>query len=225
MSDPSSDELPEEGEEEYLPDPAMLQIAERYAPSDGSKGEKVADLADEFGISKSTVYDNFKKMGITTGQRAQRRKALETVRKVETETLAEEAERIASMAIKLGGVIVRRYGPLLDVLMAQGKSLELIAEEIMSWFEDKRSTTKLLIDLETQRDILYGQLEEAYGIALPNYKYELRTRLLNRYAVDVLRARTIGVKIPVKRTLKAFYNDLLILEGDIEDIMVKSIER
>lgn len=215
MSDPSEDTLPED----YIPTPEMLEIAERYAD-----GEKVAVLAPEYGMSKSTIYTNFKRMGITT-EGPKKRKALDTVRKVEIEILAEEAEKIASMAIKLGGVIVRRYGPLLDVMMDQGKSLELIAEEIMSWYEDKTSITRILTKLETDRDILYGKLEEAYGLALPNYKYELRTRILNRYAVEVLRARSIGVKIPVKRSLRAFYNDLLVLEGDIDDIMVKSIER
>jgi len=213
MSPPSTDE------EEYIPTPEMLEIAERYAD-----GEKIADIYAEYGISKSTIYSNFKRMGITTAG-PKKRKALDTVRKVEIEILAEEAEKIASMAIKLGGVIVRRYGPLLDLMMSQGKSLELIAEEIMSWYEDKTSVTRILTKLETDRDILYGKLQEAYGLALPNYKYTLRTRLLNKYAVEVLRARTIGVKIPVKRSLRAFYNDLLILEGDIEDIMVKSIER
>lgn len=218
MSD-SSHEAPLE-EEEYTPDSNMLEIVERY-----NDGEKISLLAPEYGLSKSTIYANFKKMGITPSGSPKKRKALDTIRRVEIETLAEEAERIASMAIKLGGVIVRRYGPLLDLLMSQNKSLELIAEEIMSWYEDKKSITNILSKLEVDNDILYERLEKAYGIALPNFKYELRTRLLNKYAYEVLRAREIGVKIPVKRALKAYHNDLLILEGDIDDIMVKNIAR
>lgn len=211
-----SDVPTEETLEEYAPTPEMLEIIERY-----NAGEKVADLAKEFGIPKSTIYDRFKKTGITTGGAAAfRGKALSTVRKVEAENLAAEAEKIATIAVKLGGVIARRYMATLDYLMGQDKSLELIAEEIMSWYEDKRGTLMRIDRLEGEQARLYEQLEYAYGRALPNFKYELRTRLLSKYAMQVLRARTIGVRLPVKRLVKAFHNELLLLENDIEDIRI-----
>lgn len=211
-----SDAPTEEALGEYVPTPEMLEIAERY-----NAGEKVAALSKEFSIPKATIYDRFKKMTVTTGGAAALRgKALSTVRKVEAENLAAEAEKIATIAIKLGGVIARRYMATLDYLMGQDKSLELIAEEIMSWYEDKTGILKRINRLEGEQARLYEQLEYAYGRALPNFKYELRTRLLSKYAMQVLRARTIGVRLPVKRLVKAFHNELLLLENDIEDIRI-----
>lgn len=213
MSDPPREEPFDEEEEET---PEMLQIIERY-----QAGEKVTALAKEFEIPKATIYDRFKKMGVVTGAAAtQRGKALSTVRKVEAENLAAEAEKIATIAIKLGGVIARRYMATLDYLMSQDKSLEFIAEEIMSWYEDKRSVLKRMEKLEGARDNLYDQLETAYGRALPNFKYELRARLLTKYVTQVLNARAMGVRLPAKRLVKAYHNELLLLENRIEDIII-----
>ena len=213
----SDDQEPREDPfEDHEQPPEMLEIIERY-----NSGEKVAALSKEYGIPKATIYDRFKKSGITTGGAAAHRgKALSTVRKVEVENLAAEAEKIATIAVKLGGVIARRYMATLDYLMGENKSLELIAEEIMSWYEDKRGVKQRIEKLEASQAHLYEQLEIAYGQALPNFKYELRTRLLTKYATQVLKARMYGVRLPVKRLIKAYHNELVLLENDIENIKI-----
>jgi len=212
LEEPRKEPLEEEGDST----PEMLEIIERY-----NAGEKVKDLSKEFGIPKATIYDRFKKGGVTTGGAAAHRgKALSAVRKVEVENLAAEAEKIATIAVKLGGVIARRYMATLDYLMGENKSLELIAEEIMSWYEDKRGVMKRIESLEASQAHLYEQLELAYGQALPNFKYELRTRLLTKYATQVLKARMYGVRLPVKRLIKAYHNELVLLENDIENIKI-----
>jgi len=207
-------------EEEFEPRPEIAEIAERY-----EAGEKVADLLKlpKFkGIPKATIYDNFRRMGIQTG-RSRTQRALKEVRKAEVASLAEEAERTASIAIKLGGCIYRRYTPLLDELMSKDMTLEMIGEAIMSWYESKRAIQKRVEALEAETANLREQLEYAYGLALPNFKYELRTRILYKYAQQLIQARMAGVRFPVKPTLKAFYNELLTLEEDIQDIVVKKI--
>lgn len=201
----------------YDASPEMLEIAERYAD-----GEKVKALSEEYNIPTSTIYYAFKKMGVeTSGPARLSGKAGKTIRKIEVDALAEEAEKLGTIAVKLGGVIARRYLPLLDDLMSQGKTLEMIAEEVMSFFESKRAINRRMEDLESEVAHLQEQLEYAYGLALPNYRYELRTRILERYAQQLLNARILGVKVPVRRSMKAFYNDLLLLEEDLENIVLE----
>jgi len=195
----------------------LLEIVERY-----TAGEKVKDLSTEYDIPTSTIYYAFKQMGVeTSGSTRLSGKAGKVIRKIEVDALAEEAEKIGTIAVKLGGVIARRYLPLLDDMMSQNKTLEMIAEEVMSFYESKRSFLRRMEGLESEVIHLQEQLEYAYGLALPNYRYELRTRILERYAKKLLDARMIGVRLPVKRSLKAFHTDLLLLEQNIEDIIME----
>lgn len=216
MSNMSEDKITDPPDKDYVASTEMLEIAERYID-----GEKVPDLAKEYDIPKSTIYNRFRRMNISTrGTEGSSKKALSTVRKVETEALAAEAEKLATIAIKLGGVIARRYMAIIDHLMSQDKSLELIAEEIMSWYEDKRSVLKNVERLEATQELLSEQLELAYGRSLPNFKYELRTRILTKYANQVLKARAVGVRLPMKRLVRAYHTELVTLENRIEDITI-----
>jgi len=204
--------------EDYTPPPELVEIADRY-----DSGEQVAEILKDYpDISKSGVYYHFKKMGIETGRSgpAKSSKAEKTIKKMETEALAIEAEKIGSIALSLGGSIARRHLPLLDSLMSKNKTLEQIAEEIMDWYLSKKVTKKHIELLETEITELTEQLEYSYGLALPNYRYELRTRILERYATKLINARILGVKVPVRRSLKAFYTDLLLLEEDISTIIL-----
>lgn len=202
----------------YTPPPELVEIADRY-----NSGDQIADILKDYpAISKSGVYYHFKKMGIETGRSGPTKssRAEKTIQKLETEALASEAEKIGSMALSLGGSITRRHLPLLDSLMSKNMTLEQIAEEIMDWYLSKVSTKKHIELLETEVTNLTEQLEHSYGLALPNYRYELRTRILERYGAKLINARILGVKIPVRRSLKAFYTDLLLLEEDIENIIL-----
>ncbi|GAG77557.1 unnamed protein product, partial [marine sediment metagenome] len=82
------------------------------------------------------------------------------IRKIETEELSLEAEKIATMAVVLGGQITRRYLPLLDTLVSQGLSLEAIALDIMDWYEARTATNVRLQDLEAHNTILLRELED-----------------------------------------------------------------
>jgi len=208
---------------EYEPPEYMKEVVERY-----EDGESVKEIVDDMGldVAPSTIYYHFDKMGIETGRqgRKKRSKARKAIEKIESEALTGEAEKIANIAFTLGGIITRRHLPLLDRLMSRGMTLEQIAEEIMDWYLSKQSTQRRIEDMEYQIKKLKDELSYAYGLSLPNFRYELRTRILWDYAVQVLRARMIGVRIPVKQVLKAFYRDLMGLERELEEIIVKEPE-
>jgi len=207
-------------DDEYTPPDYMHEIAERY-----EAGERVADILKDpeyKDLPKSNIYYHFKKMDIQTGRSGPSRtsKAGKTIKRIEAEALTDEAEKIGNMAVTLGGCITRRHLPLLDSLISKNMTLEQIAEEIMDWYLSKKATKKLIENQESEITHLQEQLEYTYGMTLPNFRYELRTRILWKYAQQVLRARMIGVRIPVSRTLKAFYTDLINLEQEIEDIII-----
>jgi hypothetical protein len=194
----------------------LEEIARRY-----EAGESADALADEYGISRRTIFSYLQKAGITKLTRS--KLAERKVRETEIKALNDEAEKITTVAFGLGGVIARRYLPLIDHLMGEGKTLEYIATEIMDWFEMKHATENRIKELEAKIDHLNREVGEAYAIAAPNFKYLLRSLLLKKYADRLLLARMSGLKVPVGPTLTALHNDLLDLEKDIEG--AKEVER
>lgn len=201
-------------QEEKLP-----ELAKRF-----EEGEDIAILEKDYGIPKSTIYYYMKQMGIprpkgSVAEKASRTPSPETViRKREGEELASEAEKIATIALGIGGPIARRYMPLIDRLMSEGKPLEAIAEEIMSWYERKNS---VLAEIE-QKDVKIAQLDEelgvAYALAQPNIKYILKLRTLEKFAMKALRFKIAGFKVPVRTLLRAFQHDLDAIEKDMAGV-------
>lgn len=197
----------------------LTELAIRY-----QEGEEVEVLSAEFDIPKSTIYHYMKGIGIkrpkgkTPGKGVGRIPTPEKVIvKREAEELAEEARKIATIALGIGGPIARRYTPLLDRLMQEGKSLDYIAEEIMTWFEMKPSTQAELDKLNayiTQQD---DELSLAYGLAHPNFRYALRVAVLKKYAYEILKLKVAGVKIRPRQLIKAFQTDLENLEADLKE--------
>lgn len=138
------------------------------------------------------------------------------VMKTEAEELATEATKIATIAIGLGSPIARRYTPLIDSMLNEGKPFEAIAEEIMTWFERKTAINAELDTLKQQRESLKNELGIAYGMLAPNFKYMLKARLLERFALEVLKYRAAGVRIPLKAVIRAYNNDLNAIEEDFQ---------
>ena len=173
----------------------------------------------KYEIPASSIYYYFKQEDVSRKDITRERvKTLKEVRAKESEALSSEAEKIASIAIGLGGTIARRYLDFLDFEMARGRTIEFIAEDIMQWFEMKTSTLAEIDKLKVEIESLSKELSAAYAMNLPNFKYWLRSRILERYANQVLQARMMGVKLPVRSTINAMQTDLLRLEGDINDL-------
>jgi len=173
----------------------------------------------KYEIPASSIYHYFSQEGVSRKDiKIERTKALREVRAREAEALSSEAEKIASIAIGLGGTIARRYLDFLDFEMARGKTLEFIAEDIMQWYEMKTSTLAEIDRLKVKIESLDKELSAAWAMNLPNFKYWLRTKILERYANQVINARLMGVRLPVSSLMKAMQTDLLRLEGDINDL-------
>jgi len=200
----------------------LPEIVERYMEEEPSVDIKA--LSREYDVPVSTLYFWFKKLGISRKRRKGRDAIGEVLRRKEIEALKEEAEKLGTLALGLGGVIARRYTPLLDYELAQGNSLELIAEDIMTWYENKRAVQTRTDKLEAENTYLTEKLGEAYAIAAPNLRYILRTKLLKDYILKILQLRALGMKIPFKRMMQAFKKDLLTLDDDLMEAMEVKIE-
>ena len=179
---------------------------------------KIEDLATTYGIPRRSLYFYFKKLGIIRGSE----KVSETekvVRKTEIAFLSSEAEKIATIAIGIGGVIARQYLPLINHLLVHGRTLEMIATDVMQWYEMKIPTETRITELEVDIETLRRETSEAWTIAAPNFRYLLRARLTTDFAKRILVARMNGLRIPVRSTLRAFQNDLIEIDTDYETLM------
>jgi len=188
-------------------------------------------LEKDFEIPRATIYHYMDLQGIhrkrkTTTPRAPRvAEPEEIVLKTEAEELAAEASKIATIAVGLGSPIARRYTPLIDSMLNEGKPFHAIAEEIMTWFETKTATRLQIEQLEERVASLENELGRAYGMMAPNFKFLLKAKLLEKYALQVLRYRAAGLRIPVKSVIRAFQNDLEQIEQDFQSALeVKPIE-
>ena len=209
--------LADKGAEKIRRKKIMPQLIEEYlepnAPSD------IDYFVKKYGIPQSSIYYYFNQDGVSRKDVKQEKKTiLKEVRAAETQALSSEAEKIATIAIGLGGTIARRYLDFLDYEMSHGKTLEFIAEDIMQWFEMKHSTLAEIDELKTKIVQKDKELSAAWAMNLPNFKYWLRTKILERYANQVINARIMGVRLPVSRTMKAMQADLLKLEGDVNEL-------
>jgi len=205
----------------------LPELAKRF-----EEGEDMGVLSHDFELPKSTIYYYMKQMGV---QRPKTRGIPEkvprvptpeaVVRKREGEELASEAEKIATIAMGIGGPIARRYMPLIDKLMGEGKPLEAISEEIMNWYERKSTILAQIEELETKIARLDEELGMAYAVAQPNFKYLLKLRTLEKYALQALRLRVAGFKVPIRTLLRAFQNDMESIERDMEEALeIKTVE-
>ena len=206
--------------EEILP-----ELTERFQAE-----EDIEVLEKDFNIPRATIYHYMKLQGIhrkrkTTVPRAPRVSGPEDiVMKAEAEELATEATKIATIAIGLGSPIARRYTPLIDNMLDKGKPFDAIAEEIMTWFERKTAINAELDTLKQQVQSLNDELGSAYGMLAPNFKYMLKVRTLEKYAMQALKYRAAGVRIPLKAVIQAYNNDLNAIEEDFQSaVEVKPI--
>lgn len=200
----------------------LPQIVERYLEEEPKVDIKV--LSKEYKVPVSTLYFWFKKLGISRKTKAAQDVAGDVIRRKEVEALKEEAGRLTTLALGLGGVIARRYQPLLDYELAQGKSLEFIAEDIMICYENKHAVQTQLNKLEAENTLLRDKLGEAYALASPNLRYIIRTKLLKDYTLTILRLKALRVEIPLKQSILAFKQDLEQLDDDLMEAMEVKIQ-
>jgi len=193
-------------------------IAEEYLDPDNPTD--IDALVEKYNIPKNSIYYHFKKEGISRKgvEPTKTQPVQKEIRKVAQQILSSEAEKIATLGFGLGSIIAKRYLSLLDYMMAENKTLEAIAEEIMQWYEMKHSTLAEVDELKTEIVKMNKELSAAWAMNAPNFRYWLRTRILERYANEVLITRRMGVRLPVTPTIKAMQTDLLRLEGDMKEL-------
>ncbi len=182
---------------------------------------KTKDLASKYNVPLRNLQRYFKKLGITRGDVKGASAAQKELRKMETAALTAEAEKIATIAIGIGGVIARRYLPLINHLLYHGRTLDMIATDVMDCFEMKAPTEARISELEATIETLREQASEAWSIAAPNFRYMLRAKLTTDFAKRVLMARMNGARIPVRSSLRAFHNELDQIDKDFEQLMEK----
>ena len=150
--------------------------------------------------------------------RERRSAAFKEVSSVESIALSNETEKIAAIAFNVGAAIAKRHLDVIDYEMSHGSTPEFIADEVMQWYEKKYSTLAENAELKTKIEQKDKELSAAYAMNLPNFKYWLRTRILERYANQVLQARMRGARISASSLINAMQTDLLRLEGDFQDL-------
>jgi hypothetical protein len=193
-------------------------------------GEDMQVLVQDYKIPKSTIYNYMEQLGAvrpdTRGIGAGKEKLGKRtpsphsiIMQKEADTLAGEADKIATIAVGVGGPIARRYLPLIDKLMSEGKPLEAIAEEVMSWYERKATILVQIEDLEKRIAQLEEELGTAYAFAQPNLKYLLKLRALDKFARRVLRIRVAGYKLPIRTLLRSYQNELEQIDQDMAEIV------
>lgn len=181
------------------------------------EGEDVKVISKEFGIPRSTLYDQFKILDVSSPEGKATHKK---IRDMEAAALSDEAEKIGTIAIRIGGVIARGYLPLIEFMLNSGDTLETVAHKIMDWYEAKIPKETYITKLQTTIQGFDRKLTEAYIMAAPNFRYMLRTQILTDYAKRLLVARINGLRVPVRSTLRALENDLVELERDFEEMFV-----
>jgi len=198
----------------------LEKVAAAVEEYDKNPEIKIEDLAAQYGIPRRSLYLYFKKLGIIRGSEKDS-ETQKVVRQTEVAALANEAEKIASIAIGIGGVIARRYLPLINHLLAGGRTLDMIATDVMQWFEMKIPTEARITELEVANETLRRQVSEAWIIAAPNFRYMLRARLVTDFAKRILVARMNGLRIPVQSSVRALHNELAQVDKDLEPLMEK----
>jgi len=208
--------LPDKNAEKIRRKKIMPQLIEEYLED---VPRNIDYFVKKYNIPIQSIYNIFKKEGVSRKDvRQEKKTVLKEIRAAETQALSSEAEKIAT--IGLGGTIARRYLDFLDYEMSHGKTLEFIAEDIMQWFEMKHSTLAEIDELKTRIEQKDKELSAAWAMNLPNFKYWLRTKILERYATQVINARIMGVRLPASSLIKAMQTDLLKLEGDVNELFL-----
>ena len=222
-------DLPPEDLRKTTPKAAETARRKRVMPyivTEYLAGVPMDDIIDKYDIPEGSIHYYFQQLGVKRTRtdakksRAKKGDIQKEIRQIETRELSLEAEKIATIAIGIGGPIARRYLPLIDTMMSEGMSLEYIAEQVMSWYELKISILAQIARLETDVELRKQEAMAAISMSMPNFRYWLRVKVVEKYANQLLRARMYGVKIPMKVAMKALNTDLLMVDQDIEKVMV-----
>ena len=193
----------------------LPEIIARYAI--GGSDNAVEKLSEEFQIPVKTLYYNFKKFGISHQDQVEKKQTmLKEIGQATQLNLSTQAQKLAQISIGVGGRIANKYLPLIDALMDDGLTLEQIADAFADWFEAKPSTQQKINDLENTINNLEGEITNLEELTAPNYKYQLRVKILDKYAKDMMRARAYGIKLAIRPTLDALNADLMRLEQGLE---------
>jgi len=198
----------------------LPEMSKRFVAGEDPE-QLVIEINKRYGsaIKPATLTYHFRRLkvqrkGLGTAVKA----ADSAIRQKEIEAMKGEAEKITTIAIGIGGVIARRFLPLIDHLLANGKTLEQIAEDVMGWYETKTMTNEHIDTLEAEKFGLEKKLREALTMALPNFRYLLRTRIYVKYANRILKLRALGIPIRVSTALEDLHRDLKMLDSNLLEI-------
>lgn len=194
----------------------LPELIARYMS--GGAENTVEVLSKDYNIPEKTLYYNFKKFGISRKDDAEKRSSMmKEIGQAVQLNMSTQAQKLAQISVGIGGRISNKYLPLVDALMDDGQTLEQIADILVDWFESKPVTEQKIKDLEETVNGLVQQIQNLEELTAPNYRYQLRVKILDKYAKDIMRARAYGVKINLKPTLQAMNTDLLALEKGLDN--------
>ncbi len=165
----------ENGETERGPGKPLKELTPEQMKEHGERyiaGEDPEKLAKELGMSGRTFRKIMKDAGIT--RRTTKGAAMAKIRKKETEAMGEEAEKVVTLGWEIGGMIARGWFPLIDKLLSEDKSIKFIVEDIMHWYESKKSTLTQIAQLEGGAEALADENEKLGIIAAPNIRFKLK---------------------------------------------------
>lgn len=188
---------------------------------DESLTPNVPALAAKYKIPVRSLYSYLKSSGRSTMRGKKMSTTERKVREAEVGALADEAEKITTIAFGLGSPIARRYLPLINHLLQSGKTLTMIATDLAEWYEMKNVTQASITQLQTENQMLklekkalHLKLEEASALASPNFRYLLRAKIANDFAKKILYWKARGLRVG-RRNYEAFKGVLRDLDENI----------
>lgn len=192
------------------------ELAQEYL-----EGAELEDLAEKYNWGGKdpvkSLYYYFQKYNIEL--RPKETKNIKVAKEVSaevTKNLSAQSQKIAQIALTIGGTIANRYLPMIDYEVGQGQTLEAIAMNLMDWYEMKTEINKRLARLEAENDELREDLVRAFEIAQPNYIMGKRQEVLLSYAKELVKYKAYGVKMPYKSMVKKFYESVNTLDASLE---------
>jgi len=218
---------------------AKIKMAyEEYKVQKATGHINLNTLEAKYGISPSSLSQHFRKFDAAALLEQSQRGAgqapttpdlgtaivRETVEQQRQKALEGEAKDVIDDALAIGTIIVTRYRPHLEAFIAQGKSPEDMAIEIMSWYEQKLTTEGVAKKKDMDILLLQERIEEISKYAKPNYVFETKAHLLRQFLQDVMRARAFGIQINPKRAVEFYSRRLDYYQSQAELLFSPEVE-
>ncbi len=183
----------------------LKKYGERYIA-----GEDPETLGKELGMTGRTLRKIMNNAGIT--RKTTKSTGMAKIRKIESEAMGEEAEKIVTLGWELGGMIARGWYPLLDKLLSEDRSMKFIVEDLMHWYESKKSTLTQIAQLEGDAEALAEENQKLETLAAPNIRLKLKMDAYKECWELLFRAAIVGSEMDVDALNKKLTADMQTID-------------